>query len=66
MLYFKYLKNRIKFNNYRRKFSIAPFFTEFYVLQEETNYQFGYLTVQYKKLEKLPKKSTFCKKFMKK
>ena len=39
MPYFKYVKNRRKFNNYRRKLAIEPFFEEFNVHLGLTTYQ---------------------------
>ena len=54
MHYFKYLKSRIKFNNFRKKLAIAPFFSDFIELQGGTSYQLGSYTLQPKKLEKLP------------
>ena len=41
MHYFKYLKSRRIFNNFRRKIAITPFFSEFNELQGETSYQLG-------------------------
>ena len=41
MPYFKYLKNRRKLNNFRKKLAITPFFSEFNERQGETSYQLG-------------------------
>ena len=62
MHYFKYLKNRRKFNNSRKKLAITPFFSEFNELQGETIHYLGSYTLQSKKLEKLYKKSFFWQK----
>ena len=59
MLYFKYLKNRIKFNNYRRKLVIILFFAKNYVIQGKTIYQFRSLILQSKKIERTSKKLIF-------
>ena len=60
--YLKYLKNRRKFNNYRRKLVIILFFAKNYVIQGKTIYQFRSLILQSKKLRELPKNSFFGQK----
>ena len=49
MPYFKYLKNRRKLNNYRKKLAIKPFIAEFHVLQGKITYQFRFLTLYSKR-----------------
>ena len=41
MHYLKYLKSRKKFNNFRKKLAIAPFFSEFNEIQGAASYQLG-------------------------
>ena len=45
MPYFIYLKNRRKFNTFRRKLELTPFFAEFQEFQGETTYQLGSYTL---------------------
>ena len=51
--FLRYLKNRINFNNSRRKLRIIPFFAELFVLQYEHIISGTYINRQVKKLEKL-------------
>ena len=65
--YFKSTKNALfwissKFNHYRRKLMIAPFFAKFHGLQGQNTYEFRYYTLHSKKMEKLPNKYFFGKK----
>ena len=57
--YLKYFKNRIKFNNYRKKLVIILFFAKNYVIQGKTIYQFRSLILQSKKIERTYKKLIF-------
>ena len=55
MPYFKYLKNRIKFNDKRKKLAITPFFAEFLFLEEESTYPLGSHSLHTKKLKNFQK-----------
>jgi len=58
MHYFKYLKNRRKFNNFRKKLAIAPFFPNLMNFKEKLLFSW-YLTLFNRKKLKNVQKNNF-------